>query len=163
MESKIALGLIETKGMVGAVEAADAMCKAAKVTLLGRAQVGAGLVTADEGGQRRRVGLGLEFAEQCRQPGRREPPPLDQPGLGLGGRQTRVTGMEARQEHPALAKAALVASRRREPLDGEGVVGAAVERTDHVQLCAEVDLAVWAARSRWERIKGWCAYQLARL
>ncbi len=45
MESKIALGLIETKGMVGAVEAADAMCKAAKVTLLGRDQIGAGLVT----------------------------------------------------------------------------------------------------------------------
>ena len=45
MESKIALGLIETKGMVGAVEAADAMCKAAKVTLLGRDQIGGGLVT----------------------------------------------------------------------------------------------------------------------
>ena len=45
MDSKIALGLIETKGMVGAVEAADAMCKAAKVTLLGRDQIGAGLVT----------------------------------------------------------------------------------------------------------------------
>lgn len=45
METKIALGLIETKGMVGAVEAADAMCKAAKVTLLGRDQIGGGLVT----------------------------------------------------------------------------------------------------------------------
>jgi ethanolamine utilization protein EutM len=45
MDSMIALGLIETKGMVGAVEAADAMCKAAKVTLLGREQVGSGLVT----------------------------------------------------------------------------------------------------------------------
>jgi phosphatidylserine/phosphatidylglycerophosphate/cardiolipin synthase-like enzyme len=27
----------------------------------------------------------------------------------------------------------------------------------------EVDLAVWAARSWWERLRGWCAYQLARL
>ena len=45
MESQIALGLIETKGLVGAVEAADAMCKAAKVTLLGREQSGGGLVT----------------------------------------------------------------------------------------------------------------------
>ena len=45
MESMIALGLIETKGLVGAVEAADAMCKAAKVTLLGREQSGGGLVT----------------------------------------------------------------------------------------------------------------------
>lgn len=43
--SMIALGLIETKGLVGAVEAADAMCKAAKVTLLGREQSGAALVT----------------------------------------------------------------------------------------------------------------------
>jgi ethanolamine utilization protein EutM len=41
----IALGLIETKGLVGAVEAADAMCKAAKVTLLGKENSGSALVT----------------------------------------------------------------------------------------------------------------------
>ena len=41
----IALGLVETKGLVGAVEAADAMCKAAKVTLLGKEVSGGGLVT----------------------------------------------------------------------------------------------------------------------
>jgi len=45
MDSQIALGLIETKGFVGAVEAADAMVKAAKVTLIGREKSGAGLVT----------------------------------------------------------------------------------------------------------------------
>jgi len=45
MDSMIALGLIETKGLVGSVEAADAMCKAAKVTLLGKEISGAGLVT----------------------------------------------------------------------------------------------------------------------
>jgi ethanolamine utilization protein EutM len=45
MDSKIALGLIETRGLVGAVEAADAMCKAAKVTLLGKEISGGGLVT----------------------------------------------------------------------------------------------------------------------
>ena len=44
-ESMIALGLIETKGLVGAIEAADAMCKAAKVTLLGKEISGGGLVT----------------------------------------------------------------------------------------------------------------------
>ncbi len=44
-DSMIALGLIETKGLVGAVEAADAMCKAAKVTLLGKEVSGGGLVT----------------------------------------------------------------------------------------------------------------------
>ena len=40
-----ALGMIETKGLVGAVEAADAMVKAANVTLIGKEQVGGGLVT----------------------------------------------------------------------------------------------------------------------
>jgi len=44
-ESLIALGLIETRGMVGAFEAADAMCKAAKVTLLGKEISGGALVT----------------------------------------------------------------------------------------------------------------------
>jgi microcompartment protein CcmL/EutN len=40
-----ALGLVETKGYVGAVEAADAMVKAANVILMGHVKVGAGLVT----------------------------------------------------------------------------------------------------------------------
>ncbi len=45
MDSKIALGLIETRGFVGSVEAADAMVKAAKVTLIGKEISGGGLVT----------------------------------------------------------------------------------------------------------------------
>jgi ethanolamine utilization protein EutM len=40
-----ALGMIETKGLVGAVEASDAMVKAANVKLLGKTMVGGGLVT----------------------------------------------------------------------------------------------------------------------
>jgi ethanolamine utilization protein EutM len=40
-----ALGLIETKGLVAAIEAADAMVKAANVRLMGREQIGGGLVT----------------------------------------------------------------------------------------------------------------------
>lgn len=40
-----ALGMIETRGLVGAVEAADAMVKSANVQLLGYQQIGAGLVT----------------------------------------------------------------------------------------------------------------------
>jgi len=40
-----ALGMIETKGLVGAVEAADAMVKAAKVELLGKETIGGGYVT----------------------------------------------------------------------------------------------------------------------
>jgi ethanolamine utilization protein EutM len=45
METNIALGLIETRGLVGAIEAADAMVKAAKVTLLGKEISGGALVT----------------------------------------------------------------------------------------------------------------------
>lgn len=40
-----ALGLVETKGLVGSIEAADAMVKAANVTLIGKEMVGGGLVT----------------------------------------------------------------------------------------------------------------------
>ncbi len=40
-----ALGMIETKGLVGAIEAADAMVKAAKVELLGKETIGGGFVT----------------------------------------------------------------------------------------------------------------------
>ena len=40
-----ALGLIETRGLVAAIEAADAMVKAANVELVGKEQVGGGLVT----------------------------------------------------------------------------------------------------------------------
>ncbi len=63
---KEALGLIETKGLVACIEAADAMCKAANVELIGYENVGSGLVTAmvkgdvgavnaavDSGGERR--------------------------------------------------------------------------------------------------------------
>ena len=41
-----ALGMIETKGLVAMIEAADAMVKAANVTLIGYEKIGAGLVTA---------------------------------------------------------------------------------------------------------------------
>ncbi len=42
---EIALGLIETKGLVGAIEAADAMVKAANVKLIGKEKTGGGYVT----------------------------------------------------------------------------------------------------------------------
>ena len=42
---KLALGMVETKGLVGSIEAADAMVKAANVTLIGKVHVGGGLVT----------------------------------------------------------------------------------------------------------------------
>jgi len=45
MSNANALGMIETKGLVGAVEASDAMVKAANVNLIGKEQIGSGLVT----------------------------------------------------------------------------------------------------------------------
>src|SRR5690242_21342690 len=40
-----ALGMVETRGLIGSVEAADAMVKAANVTLIGKEYIGAGYVT----------------------------------------------------------------------------------------------------------------------
>ena len=40
-----ALGMVETKGLVGAIEAADAMVKSANVSLVGYEKIGSGLVT----------------------------------------------------------------------------------------------------------------------
>jgi ethanolamine utilization protein EutM len=61
-----ALGLIETKGLVGVIEATDAMLKAANVSLAGRVQVGGGFVTTlvkgDVGSVRAAVEAGAEAA-----------------------------------------------------------------------------------------------------
>ena len=79
-----ALGMIETKGFVGMVEAADAMVKAAKVELVGYEKIGGGFVTAivrgdvaavkaatEAGparrGARRRDGLGARHSAAARQ------------------------------------------------------------------------------------------------
>ena len=43
--SQEALGMVETKGLIGAIEAADAMVKAANVILVGKEYIGAGYVT----------------------------------------------------------------------------------------------------------------------
>ena len=42
---KLALGMVETRGLIGSIEAADAMVKAANVKLIGKVHVGGGLVT----------------------------------------------------------------------------------------------------------------------
>ncbi|MDR1790974.1 MAG: BMC domain-containing protein [Propionibacteriaceae bacterium] len=63
-----ALGLIETKGYVGAVEAADAATKAANVVFIGYDKVGAGLVTVmvrgDVGAVQAAVLAGSEAAKE---------------------------------------------------------------------------------------------------
>ncbi|GIM47483.1 carboxysome shell protein [Collibacillus ludicampi] len=63
-----ALGMIETKGLVGAIEAADAMAKAANVKLIGKVHVGGGLVTVmvrgDVGAVKASVDAGAAAAEK---------------------------------------------------------------------------------------------------
>lgn len=63
-----ALGLIETKGLVGSIEAADAMTKAANVELIGYEKIGSGLVTVmvrgDVGAVKAAVEAGTAAAER---------------------------------------------------------------------------------------------------
>ena len=63
-----ALGMIETKGLVGAIEAADAMTKSANVTLRGYEKIGSGLVTVmvrgDVGAVKAAVDAGTCAAEK---------------------------------------------------------------------------------------------------
>ncbi|MBU3894566.1 BMC domain-containing protein [Serratia rubidaea] len=48
---KLSLGVIETYGLTAAIQAADAACKSASVTLLGYKKIGAGLVNVFLGGE----------------------------------------------------------------------------------------------------------------
>ncbi len=63
-----ALGMIETRGLVAAIEAADAMCKAANVTLMGTEKIGSGLITVmvrgDVGAVKAAVDAGSESAQR---------------------------------------------------------------------------------------------------
>ena len=63
-----ALGLVETKGLVGVIEATDAMLKAANVTLVGRVGIGAAFITTmvrgDVGSVRAAVESGAEAASR---------------------------------------------------------------------------------------------------
>lgn len=62
------IGLVETKGYVGSVEASDAMVKAAAVTLVRQTQIGGGLVTVivrgDVGSVKAAVEAGAEAAKR---------------------------------------------------------------------------------------------------
>ena len=62
-----ALGMVETKGLVGAIEAADAMSKAANVVMIGSEKIGSGLVTVmvrgDVGAVKASVEAGRAAAE----------------------------------------------------------------------------------------------------
>ncbi len=63
-----ALGMVETRGLVAAIEAADAMVKAANVQLVGKEQIGGGLVTVmvrgDVGAVKAATDAGASAAEK---------------------------------------------------------------------------------------------------
>ncbi|MEA5443948.1 BMC domain-containing protein, partial [Cyanobium gracile] len=95
----IALGLIETRGLVPAIEAADAMTKAAEVTLIAREFVGGGYVTVMVRGETgavnaavragadacERVGDGLVAAHIIARPHSEVEPALAASGVGRRG------------------------------------------------------------------------------
>ena len=68
-----AIGMIETKGYVGSVEASDAMVKAANVSLVKTIPIGGGLITVSGQGRRRqrqsRRGRRLESRRESRRTG----------------------------------------------------------------------------------------------
>lgn len=70
-ESKEALGLVETKGFTGMVEASDAMAKSAKVRMIGYEKIGDGLVTTlcrgEVGAVRAAVDAGAAAAQKVGQ------------------------------------------------------------------------------------------------
>ena len=67
MTSGEALGLVETKGFTGMIEASDAMAKAAKVKLIGYEKVGSGLVTTLCRGEVAAVRAAVEAAASAAQ------------------------------------------------------------------------------------------------
>ncbi len=66
-DSKLALGMIETIGLVGMIEASDAMVKAAKVELAGYEKIGHGYVTTMVRGEVGAVRAAVEAGSQAAQ------------------------------------------------------------------------------------------------
>ena len=102
--SGVALGMIETRGLVPAIEASDAMCKAAEVRLIGRQFVGGGYVTVLVRGETgavnaavragadacERVGDGLVAAHIIARVHTEVEQILDTPADGAGGRDMEL-------------------------------------------------------------------------
>ena len=116
-----ALGMIETKGLVGSIEAADAMVKAANVLLIGKEYIGAGYVTvfvrgdvgavkaatdagAARGAPRGRTGVGARHPASSRR-GRADP------AQGEGREVDRGAGLASDGLLSTDARAAQASSR----------------------------------------------------
>ena len=99
---KQALGMVETKGLVGAIEAADAMVKAANVTLIGKEKIGSGLVTVMVRGDVGAVKASVEAGAAA---------------AGVPDRRARALERVAQAADPRDAEVRRVVGRPREPLD----------------------------------------------
>ena len=88
MMNQQALGMIETKGLVPAIEASDAMVKAANVKLIGKVQVGGGLVTVmvrgDVGAVKAATDAGAAAAERAARYERADLLIIDDMGTEMG-------------------------------------------------------------------------------
>ena len=124
-----ALGMIETKGLVGAVEAADAMVKSANVQLVGKEQVGGGLVTVmvrgDVGAVKAATDAGAAAAEKV-----------------LKGETFEFTPPAAAEMFPKLSSAAKLIS---DALAGDAKAIDKLNRhltaagAEHERICSELE------------------------
>ena len=110
--SQEALGLVETKGFIGSVEAADAMVKAANVTLIGKEYIGAGYVTVmvrgDVGAVKAATDAGAAAARRVGELGRRSTSsPGRTPKSNGSSRRARIVA--------AIPRCACRLVRRRDP------------------------------------------------
>ena len=124
------LGMIETKGLIGAIEAADAMVKSANVTLVGKEQVGGGLVTVmvrgDVGAVKAATDAGAAAAEKVGElisvhviarPHTEVDailPKSNRPGPGRRDRRPATDVKYARIDFQALARAQIQVARKEE-------------------------------------------------
>src|SRR3990172_2536667 len=97
-----ALGMVETKGLVAMIEAADAMVKAAKVTLVGWEKIGAGYVTAIVRGDVAAVKAAPDAGAAAARRGRRKCPGLGARGSGLNA-SSQNRGHRRRDEEGSAA------------------------------------------------------------
>ena len=90
-----ALGMIETRGLVGAIEAADAMVKAANVHLIGKEHIGGGLVTVMVRGDVGAVKASVEAGGRADQRARHSPAPQRCGGHSPHRRRNSYQGVTA--------------------------------------------------------------------
>ena len=112
-----ALGMVETKGLIGSIEAADAMVKAANVVLVGKEYIGAGYVTVMVRGDVGAVKAATDAGRRGRAAGRRAGVGPRHPAAARGSREDPAQG-QGRQgvlTHPSATHGAAHGIHRSRP------------------------------------------------